>query len=96
MQDTVVRYAPVEVMKRGIMMPVISTRAYPSGQHPKHCPLVSGCVALELVTHLGSRWFGFFDAWINSELRMVVRGCNPKFEGGPINWEPVPGDRIDK
>lgn len=93
--DMVVRYVPTQVMKRGITLPVTRMSVYSPGNHPKHCPLVSECAALEMVTSLGSRWFGFKRAWINSELRMVVQGCNPKFEAGPFTWEPVSGDCID-
>ncbi len=54
--------------------------SHPPGSHPKNCPLVADCTALELQTDSGSRWFGCVSAKINSELRMVVVGTNPRDE----------------
>jgi hypothetical protein len=73
--DRAPRYAPEMVMVcHGIEVPVLRAIAHPPGKHPPHCRLVSTCVALELETAYGSRWWGFEEAHINSELRMVVSG----------------------
>lgn len=69
------RYAPTHTVVRGLVnVPVSSYHTYLPGQHPKGCPLTDDCVALELRTAYGSRWWGVEKAWINSELRMVVSG----------------------
>lgn len=66
---------------------VVSYRSYPPGQHPKGCPLVPNCTALECVTANGSRWFGCDKAWINSELKMVIIGTNPR-DFVRMHWKP--------
>ncbi len=85
------RYAPDHVfvarLPRGaVNVPVIRYHSFPPGTHPANCPLIPTCTALELVTEHGSRWFGVERAWINSELRMVVSGTNPRDEVR-MNWE---------
>jgi hypothetical protein len=72
--DRIPRYAPSEIICKGIKVPVLSYHVWPVGQHPEGCVLIEDCVALELRTVYGSRWFGCENAWINSELRMVVVG----------------------
>jgi len=78
--DETPRYAPDVVTTLRGRQPVIRAIAHPAGQHPTNCPLIKDCVALELVTTAGSRWYGVERAWINSELRMVVKGFNARFE----------------
>jgi hypothetical protein len=82
--DLTPRYAPTEVMivsgKRFGMAPVIGAIAHPPMAHPKGCPLIQECCALELQTEFGSRWFGCERAYINSELRMVVIGTPSRDE----------------
>ena len=72
--DRTPRYAPSRVICGMATVPVLSYHVHPIGQHPKSCPLVKDTVALELRTERGSRWYGCENAWINSELRMVVVG----------------------
>jgi hypothetical protein len=78
------RYAPTRVLCRGSdgfrERDVVKSSAYPPGQHPKGCPLVADCVAVELRTADGVCWYGFEKAWINSELRMVVQGFSARDE----------------
>lgn len=86
--DRVPRYAPSKVICKAVEVPVLSYHVYPVGQHSKGCPLVEDCVALELRTERGSRWYGCENAWINAELRMVVVG----FAAGDevrSTWKPV-------
>jgi len=64
----------------GGMQPVIRVLAHPPGQHPKHSPIRPDLTAVELVTRVGSRWFGFETARINSRLEMEVSGYSPLFE----------------
>lgn len=79
--DNQPRYAPEIVMTVKGKRPVVQAIAYPPNAHPEKCPLISDCVALELVTDIGvSRWYGCQHAEINSELRMVVTGFNAGFE----------------
>lgn len=78
------RYAPRDVYVMGPIgfakMHVLGYVVHPPGNHPANCPLIDECTALELRTFRGSRWFGCLDARINSELRMVVVGTNPRDE----------------
>lgn len=82
--DMTPRYAPRVDLVCGpagfAYLPVLQTIAHPPGNHPANCPLIDECTALELRTFRGSRWFGCLDARINSELRMVVVGTNPRDE----------------
>lgn len=82
--QTTLKYAPVTVLvrHRGRFreLPVIRYVAHPPNAHPKECPLVTDCTALELVTEAGSRWHGCEEAFINSELRMVIRGFDTRNE----------------
>ena len=78
--DNTPRYTPSEVMVFQGMRPVLSARAYSAGAHPHGCPLMRACTALQLVTDAGSHWYGVERAWINSELRMVVKGFPAAFE----------------
>lgn len=70
------RYVPETTLTmgndgKGYRVPVTRVIAHPPGTH-NHSPLVNTCTALELVTPMGSRWWGCIDAYINSELRMVA------------------------
>lgn len=79
--DFTPRYAPESVLIAGKGLRVVQTYAtYPEGKHPPESPLKPDCVALELRTQDGSRWYGFQKAWINSELRMVVQGFDARDE----------------
>lgn len=81
------RYVPSKVICRGVFdLPVLRYVAYPVGTHPQGCPVEATCVALELVTERGSRWFGVAEARINSELRMVIQGTNPR-DVVRMRWE---------
>ena len=89
--DRTPRYAPIKVIVirsdgKGVMAPVTGAIAWPSGNHPAGCPLIPDCVALELQTEFGPRWFGCEHAYINSELRMVVVGTNERDEVR-MKWE---------
>ncbi len=74
------RYAPSKVLivhgNGWVDAPVIRYVVHPKGTDRPRCPIGPGYVALELVTDYGSRWFGCEEAYINSELRMVVVGTN--------------------
>lgn len=96
--DMTPRYTPKTILtaKAGFgysNYPVISVIAHPVGAHPAKCPLIEDCVALELISHYGSRWYGVKEAYINSELRMIVIGFNARFEEMQ-KWEKVPADRL--
>jgi hypothetical protein len=91
--DNTPRYAPKTVMVRKggryVEAPITGYIAHPPNAHPKHCPLVPTCTAVEFITPYGSRWWGCEKAWINSELRMVMSGFDLRNE--LINkWEIVP------
>jgi hypothetical protein len=86
--DRVPRYAPRKVVCKMTMVAVLSYHVYPVGQHPEGCPLTEDCVALELRTARGSRWYGCENAWINSKLRMVVVGFSANDEVRRT-WKPV-------
>lgn len=77
-------YAPKKVMvHQAGVRPVVSARIFPPGKHPPATPIVSSMTAVQLVTDTGhSRWFGFDDARINSDLRVVACGgfINPRNE----------------
>ena len=79
-----VRYAPnhVFIVSKGKMInaPVLRHIAHPPNAHPKQCPLVPECTAIEFITAYGSRWWGCDKAWINSELRMVASGFDMRNE----------------
>jgi hypothetical protein len=61
-------------------LPVEQYIVHPPGSHPKGCPLIQDCTALELRASAGSRWYGCDSARINSELKMVVVGTNRRDE----------------
>ena len=92
--DMIPRYAPAEVMVASVLrtLPVIRWRSYPPGRRETDCPIRPEFTALECVTAAGSRWYGCARAYINSELRMVVIGTNPRDEVR-MRWEVVPEDR---
>lgn len=54
--------------------------AHPRGAHPRECPLIADCVAVELQTEHGSRWYGFDNAYIDSRLRMVCERAENRDE----------------
>lgn len=91
--DRTPRYAPDEVRTVYGRGRVIGIASYPPDSHPANCPLVKDCVALELRSTKGSRWYGVEKAYINSELRMVVIGFSAGFEEMQ-KWEKVPADRV--
>ena len=69
------RYAPaITAISGRPQVRIREYKTYPPGQHPKECCIRNTLTALELVTDYGSRWWGCDDAYINSELRMVVVG----------------------
>lgn len=90
--DLTPRYAPDVLFsgKTGRRHLVSRFIVHPRGSHPATCPLVADCVALEcqLAGGVGSRWFGCQSTYINSELRMVVIGCNSRDEVR-MTWEAV-------
>jgi len=87
------RYTPESVWIAGTKFaPVLTVVAHQPGQHPEKCPIVSNLTAVELVTKYGSRWWGFEEAMINSELRFIVRGF-PKHDEVRAAWRRVPPSR---
>ncbi len=86
--DMTPRYAPKSVLIAGAgEVPVIRYVVHPAGAHPG--PIRQDMIALELVTPRGSRWYGVEDAYINSQLRMVVVGTNRRDEIR-MKWPIVP------
>lgn len=79
--DMTPRYAPDRVIIARVMKlcPVTQYIAHAPGTHDAS-PINNTMTALELKTDHGSRWFGCEKAYINSELRMVVIGTNPRDE----------------
>jgi len=53
--------------------PVLSVRSYPPGVVRPSSPIRRDCTAVEIVTSYGSRWYGFADAQIGSDLEMHVK-----------------------
>ena len=92
--DRAPRYVPSHILMigRGIV-PVTSYIAHPANNHPAYCPIKAEYVALELITPYGSRWYGCERAYINSELRMVVMGCDDRDEVR-MAWKAVPKSRV--
>ncbi len=82
--DMTPRYAPLQTIVYGrdgaYGEPVEQYLVHPVGAHPANCPIASGWTVLEMRTRHGKRWFGCSRAYINSELRMVVVGTNPRDE----------------
>ena len=95
--DLTPRYAPDRVMmsqgRHFAEVPVMRYIVHPAGQHPPKCPIIPTMPALELVTAYGSRWYGVESGYINSELRMVITGTNPRDEVR-MKWAQVPANRI--
>ncbi len=86
--DNVPRYAPRHVMTLQGTSPVVKAIFYPIGSHPEGCPILKTYGVLELVaSNGGSRYYGCDRAWINSELRMIVQGCNSGDEIR-MSWKP--------
>ena len=99
MDNTTVRYAPTTMMMKAnkgrgfnfYKVPVVRYVIHPPNNHPKECPLVKECTAIEFVTEYGSRWWGVGRAWINSELRVVATGFDVRNE--LVNkWEVAKGE----
>ena len=97
--DVTPRYAPDRVVvldrvrDRAYTAPVDRAIFHPIGAHPDKCPIRSDVGVLQLVTAHGSRWYGCDRAYINSELRMIVIGCDSRDEVR-AKWTIVPeGDR---
>ena len=88
--DMTPRYAPSAVVvvgpKGSGTFPVLSWHSYPPGQHPKGCHIKGDMTAVECRTSAGSRRYGCERAYINSELRFVVVGTNPRDEVR-MKWE---------
>ena len=81
MTETLERLAPEAVICAGRMAPVTSARAYPPYRAPDGAPIKRSLHTLELVTPLGSRWYGFTRApWIGADLRMHVVLDDPRDE----------------
>lgn len=79
--DLTPRYAPTQVMTWEGMRPAVGYVAYPPHQHPPKCPILDEIVALEVITDIGiSRWYGCQEAYINSELKMVIIGADSRDE----------------
>lgn len=89
------RYAPDKVLTlENGLQPVVRASYYPVGQHPTGCPIVASMGVLALTASNGQiRYFGCDHAYINSELRMVVIGCDPRDEVR-VKWAVVPDDRL--
>lgn len=77
------RYAPDVVLLwrdgKACLEPVLKTIAHPTGSHDSS-PIRNDLVAVELVTSVGSRWYGCTKAYIDSRLRMVLEGLNDRDE----------------
>jgi hypothetical protein len=85
------RYAPARVMITGRgLEPVTRAVFYPVGQHPASSFIREDMGALVLCTPHGTRWYGCDHAYINSELRMVVIGCDARDEVR-TRWEVANG-----
>lgn len=87
----VARYAPTRVMTTRGYQPVVRVVWHPPGH--RQGPIVKNMGALELVTPVGSRWYGAMSGAINAELRMVVAGYPARFE--EMNrWKRVPAKLV--
>lgn len=87
------RYAPTSVAvfdgRNAIKhAQVVGSAAYQPGGHPDKCPIRPELVAVALHTASVTRWYGCVRAYINSELRMVLVGCDPRDEVR-MSWAPV-------
>src|ERR1039458_8046912 len=89
--DWTPRYAPTAVMTTRGRQPVISARWHPAGSHKG--PIRSDVGALELVTPVGSRWYGVQRAAINAQLRLVIAGFPAGFEE-MRTWKKVPAKLV--
>ncbi len=88
MPSSTEKLVPQATICRGQHVSVVSVRAYPQGSHPAHAPLVTTAQTMvELVTPVGSRWWGFERAWIGADLRMHVDGWDPRNEI-VAGWDP--------
>lgn len=89
--DQTPRYTPKTVTYvrdgQGSRLPVLNVIFHPPGTHKGIIRPDIG--ALELKTARGSRWYGCENAYINSELRMIVVGFPRGFEE-MAHWEKVP------
>jgi len=97
--DLTPRYLPDEFwIASGSVLgqyPVTGTTFYPAGVDRPGSPIRGDIGALHVRTTGGDRWFGCADAYINSELRMVVIGVDSRDEVR-AKWEKVPEDRQDR
>jgi len=86
------RYVPEHVIIASAMklLPVLQTVFHPAGTH-SGSPIKNEMGAVECITAKGSCWFGCERAYINSELRMVIVGTNPRDEVR-MKWEKVSND----
>ena len=91
MIDWTPRYAPDVVMTARGRQPVVGARWYPPGSHKG--PIRSDVGALELMTAVGSRWYGAQRGAINAQLRMVIAGFPAAFEEMRA-WKKVPARHV--
>lgn len=99
--DLVPRYAPDHVLimatgdGKAYDCPVLEYKILPATTQAKRrdaqIPIMHDLPVLELVTIHGSRYYGVLAGYINSELRMVIIGTNPRDEVR-VKWAVVPED----
>jgi hypothetical protein len=53
---------------------------HPPNTHPPESPIKRELTAVQVVTDSATRWYGFEEAWIGSDLRVHVKGFDPRFE----------------
>lgn len=86
-KDNIPRYVPDRVITLYGLETVLRIQSYPPNTHPES-PLIPDCTAIELTTQFGTRWYGVDSAWINSELRFVIKGFPSNFSE-LSKWEKV-------
>lgn len=91
--DNTPRYLPKTLMTKDGEGVVVWARFYPPGCHPADCPLLPDVGAVEAIVALPdlrvhNRWFGCQRAYVDSTLRMVVIGTDPRDEVR-MAWEVV-------
>lgn len=85
------RYLPNEFLTlRNGIQPVVSVTIHPKGAHPNIVPEMHAVVAT--LANGDTTLDGFTHAYINSELRVVVRGISPRDEVRS-KWEVVPKEK---
>jgi hypothetical protein len=86
-EDLTPRYVPRQLMTLHGVQPVTHISSHLPGNHPKECPLKNDIMVIQVKTPVGSRWFGVKSFKINSELRGVITGTNPR-DTVRMRWEP--------